>query len=150
MAINQQEISHQLEGLVADHGLFLEDVNIIRAGKHSRLQVVVDKAEGPGGVDSDALEGVTRAISAWCDEVDPINGTYNLEVTTPGIERPLTQWRHFSRALTHDVRLHVGDEVIDGVLSDLDDTTLTLTTRDGSTRKVDIDAVDSAQMVINL
>ncbi len=84
-------------------GLFLEEVSLKRAGKYTRLVVTVDLPHGPGAVREDQLSQVTLEISRHLDEVDPINGTYNLEVSTPGIERPLKDERQFSRAIGHRV-----------------------------------------------
>ncbi|VEI12663.1 ribosome maturation factor RimP [Trueperella bialowiezensis] len=92
------EIASLVEPIVNEHGLYLEQVELHRAGKHSTLRVTIDLPDGPGGVDSGALSEVTRAVSAALDEADPIAGSYNLEVTTPGAERKLTTARHFSRA----------------------------------------------------
>lgn len=108
------ELVELLEPAVAKAGLFLEQVRLLRAGKHSTLRVTVDLPEGPGGVDSDALTAVTRQISALLDEADPIAGSYTLEVSTPGAERELTTPRHFSRTIgrTAQVTLVSGAEVV--------------------------------------
>ena len=88
-----------LSPVVAAEGLYLERV---RLGGHQRKQVVtvvVDLPDGPGAVDSDQLADVSRAVSARMDEVDDLlPGAYELEVTTPGVSRPLTERRHFRRA----------------------------------------------------
>lgn len=147
--MKQEEIAQALAPIVKDCGLFMEDVAIIKAGKHSRLQVTVDKEEGPGGVDTQALEDATRKISQWCDDVDPLKGAYNLEVSTPGIDRPLTTWRHFSRAVTHRVALSVNGEEIEGVVADVGDNSVTLQTDDGI-REFSLDDIDSAHMVVSL
>lgn len=87
--------------LVSEAGLYLEDLRLKRAGKYSTLSVVIDQETGPGNVDSQQLEDLSRAISSELDRVDPIPGTYTLEVSTPGAERALTQPRHWSRATGH-------------------------------------------------
>lgn len=84
-------------------GLFLEEVSLKRAGKYTRLVVTVDLPHGPGAVREDQLSQATLEISRHLDEADPIKGTYNLEVSTPGIERPLKDERQFSRAIGHRV-----------------------------------------------
>lgn len=78
-------------------GLHLEDLSVANAGRRTVVRVVVDLPDGPGGVHSDQLGEVSRAISAALDETDPIAGQYTLEVTTPGVDRPLGEPRHYRR-----------------------------------------------------
>lgn len=90
-------------------GLYLEEVSLKRAGKYTRLVVTVDLPHGPGAVNEDQLSQATLEISRHLDEADPIKGTYNLEVSTPGIERPLEDERQFSRAIGHQVKVKICD-----------------------------------------
>src|SRR5690606_12022516 len=94
-----------LEPVVTDAGLFLEDVTVGAAGRRSVVRVVVDLPDGPGGVGSDTLADVSREIATALDEVDVVRGAYTLEVSTPGVGRPLTTARHFRRAQGRLVRL---------------------------------------------
>lgn len=94
-----------LEPVVTDAGLYLEDVSTSAAGRHSVVRVVIDLLDGPGGVGSDALTDVSRKVSAALDDVDVVPGAYTLEVSTPGISRPLTTARHYRRAEGRLVRL---------------------------------------------
>lgn len=104
-----QRVRSVVEPAVIAADLLLEDVVVTRAGKRSVVRVVVDLPDGPGGVTSDQLGDVSRAVSAAMDGADPVAGAYLLEVTTPGTDRPLTQGRHFRRALRRRVRLTLRD-----------------------------------------
>lgn len=104
-----QRVRRSVEPAVLDAGLVLEDVQVSRAGSRSVVRVTVDLADGPGGVDSDALTEVSRAVSAALDEHEPVSGAYVLEVSTPGTDRPLTEPRHFRRAVTRLVVLTLAD-----------------------------------------
>lgn len=74
------------------------------------LRVVVDGAEQPA--DLDRIAEATRAVSAALDDHDPFPGQrYTLEVTTPGVERPLRTPRHFQRAVGELVSVRVQPEV---------------------------------------
>ena len=95
--------------LVAADGLYLENVQLKRAGKYSTLIVTVDLEQGPGAVGSAQLEAVSREISAALDASDPISGAYTLEVSTPGAERELTEERHYSRAIGRMVHFVLRD-----------------------------------------
>lgn len=84
-------------------GLDLEDVAVNRAGSRSVVRVVVD---ADGGLDLDAVADVSRAVSAVLDDADDVlRGAYVLEVTSPGVDRPLTAPRHWRRARTRKVKV---------------------------------------------
>jgi ribosome maturation factor RimP len=106
-----------LEPLVGAEGLDLEEVELSRAGRYRVLRVVVDSDEG---VDLDTVAELTRAISARLDEDDPMGDEqYQLEVTSPGAERPLTEPRHYARAVGRlaRIKLHEGGELVARILS---------------------------------
>ena len=98
MTKEKTKLEQQLRDLLTSDceavGLYLEDVSLKRAGKYTRLVVTVDLPRGPGPVLENQLSAVTLAISKHLDQADPIKASYNLEVTTPGIERPLKHERH--------------------------------------------------------
>lgn len=97
--------------VVKDAGLYLENLRM-RGGARAVLEVIVDLPGGPGGVGSDALAEVSRAISARLDEANVIDGAYVLEVSTPGIDRPLRDARQFSRAEGHLVDVTLTDGTV--------------------------------------
>lgn len=102
-----------LDPVVDGAGLVLEDVTITPAGRRRVLRVVVDLPEGAeGSVDLDAVADVSRAVSQALDDSDVLGGApYVLEVTSPGVDRPLTERRHWSRARG---RLVAADVVVGG------------------------------------
>lgn len=79
-------------------GLSVELVDVVHDG--GILRVTIDR---PGGVDIDAISAVTRALSRALDEADPLPGRYTLEVSSPGLERPLRTPDHFVRAVGSEV-----------------------------------------------
>lgn len=109
-----ERLRETVAAAVESVGLLLEDVTTTQAGRRSVVRVVVDLPDGPGGVTSDQLEDATRAVSDALDSDDPIPGTYTLEVTTPGIDRPLTEPRHFRRATGRLVRIETADGAREG------------------------------------
>ncbi len=93
------------------------------------LRVLVD---APGGVTSDDLARATRIISRRLDEDDPMPGRYTLEVSSPGIERPLRTVRHFLAAIGESITLKCaptveGDRRVSGTLTAADDHAVTVT-----------------------
>ncbi len=99
----RQSLVELVEPLIAAEGYDLEDVAVSRAGRRNLVRVVVD---ADGGVDLDAVATVSRVVSdaldADLDSASPLAaalaGSYTLEVTSPGVDRPLTEPRHWRRA----------------------------------------------------
>ena len=121
-------VSDRVRDLVApictDLGLELYDVE--HTGGKVRVTV-----ERPGGVDLEALSIATRLISRELDERDPVPGRYQLEVSSPGLERSLRLPAHFQRAVgsTVSIRLHPGageERRLAGTLTDADDEGITV------------------------
>jgi ribosome maturation factor RimP len=91
-----------LAPLVQDTGADLEDVSVSRAGKRSVVRVMVDR---DGGVSLDDVADVSRVVAEALDKLDEADPTvlgasYVLEVTSPGVDRPLTAPRHWRRNAT--------------------------------------------------
>ena len=113
-----------LEPAVTATGYDLEDVTVSPAGKRRVVRVVVDR---DGGVDLDQVADVARAVSDLLDEhPDLVDGAYTLEVTSPGVDRPLTQPRHWRRNAGRLVKATVADETVTGRITEATDTEVTL------------------------
>ncbi|MFD7900496.1 ribosome maturation factor RimP [Streptomyces sp. NPDC059743] len=105
-----------LEPLVSAKDLDLEEIEVSRAGRRRVLRVVVDSDEG---VDLDECAELSRSISEKLDETDAMGeDEYQLEVTSPGAERPLTEHRHYLRAVGRLARfqLHEDGELVARIL----------------------------------
>ncbi|MDP9417849.1 MAG: ribosome maturation factor RimP [Actinomycetota bacterium] len=93
---SREDLLRVLQPVVAACGLDLEDVDVTPAGRRRVVRVVVDR---DGGVGLDDVADVSRAVSDALDETDVMGATpYVLEVTSPGVDRPLTEPRHWRRA----------------------------------------------------
>ena len=94
--LDRQKLRSLLEPVVGRTGAELEDLTDERAGKRRLIRVVVDR---DGGVSSDLITEVSHAVNAALDESDALgDAPYVLEVSTPGVDRPLTEPRHWRRA----------------------------------------------------
>lgn len=92
----EDRVRSTITGPVEEMGLDLEVVELPRSGSKRLLRIAVD---ADGGVGIDAIARVTRAISAALDEDDVLGAQpYTLEVTSRGLDRPLTELRHWRRA----------------------------------------------------
>lgn len=106
-----------LEPLVSAADLDLEEIEVSRAGRRRVLRIVVDSDEG---ATLDACAELSRAISEKLDETDAMGeDEYVLEVSSPGADRPLTEHRHYVRAVGRLARLHLheGGELVARILS---------------------------------
>lgn len=105
----REQVRAAIAPVVADAGYDLEDVELTPAGSRRVLKVVVDR---DGGIDLDAVAEVARLIDVAL-ESDGANGPvlgsapYVLEVTSPGVDRPLTEPRHWRRAISRLVEVEV-------------------------------------------
>ena len=96
-AADAERIVGLLEPAVAAMGMDLEDVRITSAGRRRLLRIVVD---ADGGVSLDDIALVSRELSATLDRAAAMGETsYTLEVSSPGVDRPLTQPKHWRRAV---------------------------------------------------
>ena len=93
-------------------GLGFELVRIrMQGGRHPLLQIMADRPEG--GIDVDDCGAISTAVSAVLDVEDPIEEKYTLEVSSPGIDRPLTRMKDFDVWEGYEARIET-DEQIDG------------------------------------
>jgi ribosome maturation factor RimP len=113
------------------------------------LRVLVDRE---GGADIDAIARVSRALSRSLDEHDPIEGRYTLEVSTPGLERPLRTPDHFARATGSTVKVKTrpgtdGERRVEGIITGADDEAVTVQDAAGLARTVRYEDIERARTV---
>ena len=122
--MNTARLLQLLEPAVTSTGFDLEDVTVSPAGKRRVVRVVVDR---DGGVDLDDVADVARAVSELLDEhAELLDTAYVLEVTSPGVDRPLTQPRHWRRAEGRLVKVTLADETVTGRVTAAGETDVTL------------------------
>jgi ribosome maturation factor RimP len=141
-----QELYEALLPVVAAHDLDLVDVEI-GAGL---VRVVVDRE---GGVDLEGLASANRSLSAALDDLDPLPGRYTLEVTSPGIERPLRTPAQFARATGQTVAVRLvasaqGARRLEGRVASADEDGVVLELPDGPAR-VPYEDVERARTVFS-
>jgi ribosome maturation factor RimP len=111
----REQLLDVLGPVVAATGYDLEDVSVTAAGRRSLVRVVVD---ADGGVDLDAIARVSRVVSDALEEGTPGGDAFAepfvLEVSSPGVDRPLAEPRHWRRAIGRLVTAPVGDATVTG------------------------------------
>jgi ribosome maturation factor RimP len=140
--------SHVLElaeRAASTHGVEVLELQLRGQGRGRVLSVILD-ADGP--VEADVVERVSKDLSRALDQADPLPGSYTLEVTTPGLERPLQSARDFRRQRGHEVRIVAGvASAVQGVVVDADDQAVTLDV-DGSQVQVPLSDVVRGKVVL--
>jgi ribosome maturation factor RimP len=136
------KIRQAIEAKLAGMGLELYDIKFNRAGRHSSLRVFIDKPEGVTVAD---CEQASHEISVLLDVEEFSNTPYNLEVSSPGADRPLKSEKYFKRATGKDVQIVYLDEAgksrpLIGTLTAYDGNAARIQTATGETtiRRADI------------
>lgn len=104
MARLEEKLTEMLEPGVEALGFELVGVEYVRAGKHSILRVFIDHENG---VSVDDCADVSHQVSAILDVEDPISNEYNLEVSSPGMDRPLFKEKHFQQVVGEQVQIRL-------------------------------------------
>lgn len=128
---SQKQVIELLDGEFARAGYEIEDVVIDTAARPPRITVIAD---GDEGLDLDSIAALSRSASELLDSVDsPQSGApYVLEVTSPGVDRPLTAEKHYRRARGRKVELTLSDgSQLAGRLGETRDGTVRLVVPEG-------------------
>jgi ribosome maturation factor RimP len=125
-----------LEPTVAAMGMDLENVRITTAGRRRLLRVVVD---ADGGVSLDDIALVSRELSATLDRAEAMGeASYTLEVSSPGVDRPLTEPKHWRRALGRLVSVPLRSDNGAGAVADARTVTGRITGTDDHAVRLDV------------
>lgn len=102
MAMKQTQLEELLDADISGMGYELVGCVLMQQGHGTLLRIYVDK---PGGVTVDDCTKVTRHVNSILDVEDPIKGHYTLEVSSPGLERPLFKPLHYQRVLGKRIKV---------------------------------------------
>jgi ribosome maturation factor RimP len=136
LAVTRPALEGRIAPLVAGLGCELLGVETRSGGEHGLVRIYID---APDGITVEDCERVSRQVSALLDVEEPMRGPYTLEVSSPGLDRPLFTPEHYRRFLGQRVkvslvRLHEGRRHVTGLLAAADDAAVTV--EDGTTRVV--------------
>jgi ribosome maturation factor RimP len=146
----RETIVAAVEPVLASLGLDLFDLQLTGTGRARTVRVIVDRE---GGVDLDTISSASERISYALDADDELDGPYALEVSSPGLERPLHRPEHFRRAVGETVSVKVrgadGEaRRLRGELVEADEHGITVDVGDaGTTEHVDYDEIIQARTV---
>ena len=142
------ELTRLLEPTIEQLGYELADLEVKLGGRGGVLRIFIDQPEGIG---LDDCEKVSLAVSALLDVEDPLPGHYNLEVSSPGLDRKLTKTEHFQRfegeTLKVSMRFPIdGRKRFRGTLVSSDDENIVMEV-DGKSYSLPIATIDTARLV---
>lgn len=146
MADTRDRLAEDLTAPIGALGLDLEAVDLSSAGKRRILRVAIDK---DGGVTMDDIADATREVSRVLDETDLMGKQhYTLEVSSPGVERPLTLPRHWRRNVGRLVKVTLGEgDPMIGRITESDDGGAVLDV-EGTERRLEYAEVKKAKIQI--
>ena len=121
--------------LIEKNHFELVDVEYVKEGSNWYLRVYIDK---PGGINVDDCELISRALSDLLDEKDYIEESYTLEVSSPGLGRPLKKEKDYIRAMGKEIEIRLyrakdGCKEYTGILEAYDNDTVTIMTEESIT-----------------
>lgn len=126
---------------------------MLTGGRRPTLQVMAERADG-SGMNVDDCAGISRTISAVLDVEDPIAGEYTLEVSSPGIDRPLTRLKDFRRFAGFEARVDMAEPIdgrkrFSGRLTGVDDADRVLVeTEPGACQALPFEGIARAKLVL--
>lgn len=146
-----EELTRLLEPTVERLGYELADLELRLAGRDSVIRVFIDK---PDGVGLEDCEAVSRQVSALLDVEDPVPGHYVLEVSSPGLDRKLTKPAHYRRYLGEEARIQLrfpmeGRKKFRGKLLSANEETVEIEV-DGQSYELPLATIDTARLVPSL
>jgi ribosome maturation factor RimP len=146
------ELLRRIEDIVAPTivGMGYELVRVAMSRGGGTLQIMVEPANG-SPMDVEHCATLSRALSAVLDVEDPIPSTYTLEVSSPGIDRPLTREKDYARWVGHVARVETAQPIdgrrrFKGTLIGLEDGTVKLRLEDGTEAHLPFSAVSRAKL----
>ncbi|BCD59762.1 MULTISPECIES: ribosome maturation factor RimP [unclassified Nitratiruptor] len=137
-------LEQEIKQIVESCGAKLYDIEMVSDRGKTVYRVTIT---APEGVDLQKCVEVSNLISPLLDVHPPVSGDYNLEVSSPGVERKLKKPSHFELSVGEKVRVTKSDgETIEGTLKDFHDNILTLQTKNGPV-EVPFDQITSAKTI---
>jgi ribosome maturation factor RimP len=145
-------LAKQIEPEVKSLGYDLVRVAMIGGASDPTLQVMAERPD-TRQLDLADCEKISRRLSDWLDANDPIEGGYRLEVSSPGIDRPLTRLKDYADWAGYEARIGLKDQrdgrkQFSGTLEGLDGETVKLTDKSGAAHALPFHDISSAKLLL--
>jgi ribosome maturation factor RimP len=147
----EQKVCEIIEPPLSDLGYEVVRAKYFNRGKANILQIMIDRTDQTP-ITIDDCEKVSHTVSALLDVEDPISDAYNLEVSSPGIDRPLVKLKDYIKYKGYDIIVHLYNPVDNnrnprGKLEDVIDNNIIMNAQ-GLIYKIDIQNINSAKLVL--
>ena len=150
MSIITQQLENMLEPVVISMGYEFVGLEYLSQGRHSVLRVYIDSVKG---ISVDDCADVSYQLSAVLDVEDPIHGEYNLEVSSPGLDRPLFKLAHYEQFIGEEVKFRThrpqtskGQRKFKGIIEAVHNQSIIFSI-EGESLSIPFDEIDKAHIV---
>lgn len=145
--------AEMLADFLQQEGYELYNIEFVKEGKDWFLRVYVDKASGEDYIGTEDCEKVSRFLSEKLDEEDPIEQNYYLEVSSPGMDRPLLKKEHYERYVGSEIEIRLykgkdGTKNIQGMLNSIEEDVITVTDHDDKEWKLELSEIAKANLAV--
>ena len=145
-------VAKQIEPEVKSLGYDLVRVAMIGGTSDPTLQVMAERPD-TRQLDLSDCEAISRRLSEWLDANDPIEGSYRLEVSSPGIDRPLTRLQDYADWAGHEARISLREprdnrKQFSGTIEGFDGTNVRLKDKSGAAHILPFDDIASAKLLL--
>ncbi|MEI6843741.1 MAG: ribosome maturation factor RimP [Actinomycetes bacterium] len=148
MTITEQ-VTQAIAPAIVAAGFYLEDVQVLSPGRRRTITCIVD---GESSLNLDEVTAASKIIAEILDTATFLDETpFTLEVTSPGVDRPLTHPRHWRKNLTRLVRITLNNgEVVEGRIQNSDEVSVSLVTSGKVQKEVSIDFSDIKRALVEI
>lgn len=146
------QLQEKMGKIISNLGYELLGCELLSAGRRSVLRIYIDS---PKGVDVEDCSIVSHQVSAMLDVEDPFQGKYTLEVSSPGVDRPLFEKEHYKKYIGSQikVKLHVAinnRKQYKGILQNVDDEAIYIAVEGLEQIKLPFAMIDKANLIGNV
>lgn len=149
LSAKEQRLLEQIEGAVTEDDVEVVTIELLGSKRAPILRVYIDT---PQGVTFDVLSKAQAKIGDLLDVVDPFPGAYTLEVSSPGIDRPLRTADHFKRFVGDKAQIRCakpidGRSKFKGIIEDASDTSVSVACDGGETYDIPLERISRANLI---
>ncbi|WP_101651740.1 ribosome maturation factor RimP [Brevibacterium ihuae] len=151
MAHDEQTVLDRITEPLAAAGFVVEEVRAVAAGRHRTLTVMIDLPDDTA--DPVSLEHIAQATRVVSEAIDPLplfnDHPYDLQVTSPGATRALSEPRHFRRVRGRTIAVRTAEGTVRGELVAVDEAQITLTEeKTGEQAEIPVSGIEHAEVVL--
>lgn len=149
LSAKEKKLLDQIQAAIADDGVEVVTLEVLGAKRAPILRVYIDTESG---VDFDVLSKAQSKIGELLDELDPFPGAYTLEVSSPGIDRPLRTAEHFRRFEGDKAQVKCskpldGRSRFKGTIGRVSENSVLIECEDGSSFEIPLDCISRANLI---